>query len=145
MSVKPDGQPQVGSSTDIRVLQISDGQPQVHTTNVLPTFTATFPGNFTFPHDTGTGTAPYHPAGTGAGKHNSTVILPTKSLSVPHSLKTPKTTLVGTGKAPPATPNPTVPAAGPSSPVVANPNGAGRAFAATGLIGMVGLAAAMLL
>ena len=127
------------------ITQISDGQVQAPTsvsslTSIVTSLSPVPSANSTFTtyKPIGTGTAAILSHGTGV-PHNVTRLLPTKSMTVPYSLK-------------PNAPTQTVPAATPKSgstagtttPITANPNAAGRAFAASGLLGALGMMVALM-
>lgn len=132
--------------SDIPVIQINDGQPQVHTT--LPAISAPIISvNSTKTPAHGTGTAPASSVRTYSSAYNSTVILPSKSLSIPPSLKTTTSKSIAI-----ATPLKTYSSsrskstATTSGPLQAtSTSGAGRAVAAGGMVGVLGLAVGILM
>lgn len=127
------------------ITQISDGQVQVPTsvsslTPIVPSLSPIPSANSTSTtyKPTGTGTASIPSHGTSVPQ-STTRLLPTKSMTIPYSLK-------------PNTPTQSVPVAtsksgstaGTATPITANPNAAGRTFAASALLGTLGMMVALL-
>ena len=83
---------------------------------------------------------PVYSSGT---PNNATRLLPSKAMTVPQSLRT-QTATKGV-VAPSPTTSKSGSGAGTPTPVTANPNGAGKAFAAGGVLGAVGLVIALMM
>ncbi|MCJ1464094.1 hypothetical protein MMC07_002706 [Pseudocyphellaria aurata] len=130
-----DGQIQVPTSIASLTPIVSSVTPIVSSVTPLPSANSTF---VTY-KPSGTGTAPIISHGTGVS-YNATRLLPSKPLTIPYSFK-------------PNAPTNIVPAVSPTSgttagtptPLTANPNAAGKGFAASGLLGMLGMAVALLI
>lgn len=151
-SVKPTISKPASSSatakTDLHpITQITDGQIQAPTSvsrphPIIPTVSPVPSANSTLTtyKPIGTGTAPIISHGTGV-PHNSTRLLPTKPLTVPFSLKP----NAPTASVPVASSPTSGSTAGTPTPLTANPNAAGKAFATSGLLGALGLAIALMI
>lgn len=128
------------------ITQITDGQIQAPTsvaslTTIIPSVSSAPSANSTFitHKPIGTGTAPIISHGTGL-HYNTTRLLPTRSMTIPHSLKT----NAPTESVPAASPT-TGSIAGTTTPITANPNAAGKTFAASGLLGALSIAVALII
>lgn len=128
------------------ITQITDGQIQVPTsvaslTPIVPSVSPIPSANSTFTtyKPIRTVTAPILSHGTGI-PHNATRLLPTKSMTIPYSLKS----NAPTESVPIYTPT-SGSTAGTTAPLTANPNVAGKAFAASGFLGALGMVVALMI